>query len=76
MHIRLEMNSIEDVKKINEFASKCDFNVYVSTTTGHIDAKSILGLTTLIGKDNLNLVFPDHVRFERVEKAMKKANLL
>lgn len=76
MVIDLRMDNMADVKKINDFASKCDFNVYVSANTSMVDAKSMLGLTTMVGKDNLRLVFPDHVRFEKVERAMRKAKLL
>lgn len=76
MVIDLKLENMADVKKINDFACKCDFNVYVSANTSMIDAKSMLGLTTMVGKDNLRLVFPDHVRFEKVETAMKKAKLL
>lgn len=76
MVIDLVMTDMADVKKINDFACKCDFNVYVSTNTGMIDAKSMLGLTTLVGRKDLRLCFPDHIKFSRVETAMKKAKLL
>lgn len=76
MVIDLRMDNMADVKKINEFACKCDFNVYVSANTTMIDAKSMLGLTTMVGRNDLRLVFPDHIVFERVERAMKKAKLL
>ena len=76
MVIDLKMDNMADVKKINEFACKCDFNVYVSANTSMIDAKSMLGLTTMVGRNDLRLVFPDHIRFERVERAMRKAKLL
>lgn len=76
MVIDLIMKDMADVKRINDFAAKCDFGVYVSANTAMVDAKSILGLTTLVGKENLRLVFPDHVRFDKVETAMKRAKLL
>jgi hypothetical protein len=54
-----KINSKEDLYKLSELACKEDFPIYISTDYGQIDARSLLGLFTIIGKD-INLVAPDH----------------
>ena len=54
-----KISSKEDLVKLCELASKEDFPIYISTPYGQIDARSLLGLFTVIGKD-INLVAPDH----------------
>ena len=71
MTLAIRLDDMAAIKKINDFACKCDFDVYVHSSIHMMDAKSILGLTSLVGRDDLRLVFPDHFRYERVEKAMK-----
>ena len=50
----------EDLFKISELASLEDFPVYISTNSAMIDAKSLLALFTILGKE-VNLVAPDHI---------------
>lgn len=50
----------EDIAKLCELACKKDFPVYISTALGQIDARSLLGLFTIMGKE-VNLVAPDHL---------------
>ena len=54
-----KINSKEDLVRVCELASQEDFPIYISTSFGQIDARSLLGLFTVIGKD-INLVAPDH----------------
>lgn len=49
----------EDLYRFSELASKEDFNIYISTPYGQLDAKSLLALFTILGKD-VNIVAPDH----------------
>ena len=49
----------EDLIRLSELACKEDFPIYISTTYGQIDARSLLGLFTIMGHD-INLVAPDH----------------
>ena len=49
----------EDLFRFSELASKQDFNIYISTEYGQLDAKSLLALFTILGKD-VNIVAPDH----------------
>lgn len=49
----------EDLLRFSELASQEDFNIYISTEFGQLDAKSVLALFTILGKD-VNIVAPDH----------------
>lgn len=50
----------EDLYRLSELASREDYPIYISTDMGQSDAKSLLALFTILGKD-INLVAPDHV---------------
>lgn len=54
-----KIESQEDLLRLSELASKEDFPIYISTSYGQVDARSILGLFTMIGKE-INLTAPDH----------------
>lgn len=75
MTLKISMDSMRDIDKINKFATECDFNVYVHSSIDMVDAKSILGLITIIGKKDLKLVFPDHVEKWKIDKALKKLKM-
>ena len=49
----------EDLYRLSELASKEDYPIYISTDYGMLDAKSVLALFTILGKE-INLVAPDH----------------
>ena len=49
----------EDLYRFSELASQQDFNIYISTPYGQLDAKSLLALFTILGKE-VNVVAPDH----------------
>lgn len=68
-----KINSVEELHRLSELASKEDFNVYISTELGQIDAKSILALFTIMGKE-VNLVAPDHADSEKFIKFLDKLN--
>lgn len=61
----------EDLVRLSELACKEDFPIYISTPYGHIDARSLLGLFTVIGKD-IHLVAPDHADADDFHKFLDK----
>ena len=63
----------EDLYRFSELASKEDFNIYLSTEYGYLDAKSLLALFTILGKD-VNIVAPDHASADEFMKFLKKYN--
>jgi hypothetical protein len=61
----------EDLCRFSELASKEDFNIYISTACDQLDAKSLLALFTILGKD-VNIVAPDHVSAAKFQAFLKK----
>ena len=54
----------EDLYRFSELASQQDFNIYISTDYGQLDAKSLLALFTILGKE-VNIVAPDHTKVDK-----------
>lgn len=63
----------EDLYRFSELASKEDFGIYISTPYGQLDAKSLLALFTILGKD-VNVVAPDHASADKFMKFLDKYN--
>ena len=61
----------EDLYRFSELASKEDFNIYISTAYGQLDAKSLLALFTILGKD-VNIVASDHASAAKFQAFLKK----
>ena len=61
----------EDLLRFSELASQEDFPIYISTSYGHIDARSLLGLFTILGKD-VNIVAGDHNNAEKFSAFLRK----
>ena len=61
----------EDLYRFSELASKEDFNIYISTPYGQLDAKSLLALFTILGKE-VNVVAPDGAKAEDFNKFLEK----
>jgi hypothetical protein len=66
-----KINNKEDLYKLCELASKEDYPIYISTDYGQIDARSLLGLFTVMGKD-VNLVAGDHTCAKDFTKFISK----
>ena len=65
------VDSTEDLIKLSELACKEDFPIYISTPYGQLDARSLLGLFTLVGQD-VNLVASDHSCAKQFTKFITK----
>ena len=61
----------EDLLHFSELASQEDFNIYISTAYGQLDAKSLLALFTILGKE-VNIVAPDHVSASKFSAFLEK----
>ena len=57
----------EDLFRFSELASKQDFNIYIGTEYGQLDAKSLLALFTILGRE-VNIVAPDHASADKFIK--------
>ena len=70
-----KITSKEDLIKLSELACKENFTVYISTPYGQLDARSLLGLFTIIDQE-INLVAPDHSCAEEFSKFLNKLETL
>ena len=59
----ITFKSKEDLYRLSELASRQDFNIYISTPYGQLDAKSLLALFTILGKE-VNIVASDKADVE------------
>jgi hypothetical protein len=55
----IKFETKEDLYRFSEMASKEDYPIYISTPYGQLDARSLLGLFTILGSE-VNVVAPDH----------------
>lgn len=69
----VKFNSKEDLLRFSELACKENFNIYISTEYGQLDAKSLLALFTILGKD-VNIVAPDHANADEFLEFLRKYN--
>jgi len=69
----VKFDTKEDLYRFSELASQEDFNIYISTPYGQLDAKSLLALFTILGKD-VNVVAPDHASADKFIAFLKKYN--
>lgn len=65
----------EDLVKLSELACKEDFPIYISTPYGQLDARSLLGLFTILGQE-INLVASDHSCAKDFTKFINKLEAL
>ena len=63
----------EDLFRFSELASKQDFNIYIGTEYGQLDAKSLLALFTILGRV-VNIVAPDHASADKFIKFLDEYN--
>ena len=61
----------EDLFRFSELASKEDFPIYISTSYGQLDARSLLGLFTILGKD-VNIVVGDYANADKFSAFLQK----
>ena len=61
------INTQEELYKLSEAASKESYPIYISTQYGMLDAKSILALFTILGKE-IKLVAPDDANVDEFVK--------
>lgn len=66
-----KITSKDDLVKLCELACNEDFPIYISTDYGQVDARSLLGLFTVIGKE-INLVAGDHADSDKFSKFVAK----
>ena len=61
----------EDLFRVSELASKEPYDIYINTPFGSVNAKSLLGLFTMLGKE-VNIVAGDGVDVELFQHFLQK----
>lgn len=75
MTVQIRINNIDGVNQLVAWASKQPFDVYLSTGANiMINAKSLIGACTMIGK-NINMVVGDHISAEEFTNALEVLKL-
>ena len=69
----IKFETKEDLFRFSELASKQDFNIYIGTEYGQLDAKSLLALFTILGRE-VNIVAPDHASADKFIKFLDAYN--
>lgn len=67
----LEIKDSAQVKRINELASDAPYEVWLSTSTVMLDARSLLGLYALVGQ-RVKVVAEDNVDPRRFDKLVSR----
>lgn len=70
----VKLQTKEDVERLNNIATKQDFDMSVSCGSTMIDAKSLLALFTLVGK-SVHIVAPDGLNPKYFDKMVRSMNL-
>ena len=71
MHPEIEIKDKAQVEKINRLATEVPYEVWLSTGTLMLDARSLLGLYALIGK-RTKVVTEDDVNPKMVQRLVAK----
>lgn len=74
MVIKVKINTKEDVYNLNIIACQQPYDMFVSYGHDIYDAKSLIALYTLIGKE-VNIVAPDRVDPTEFANVVKKMGL-
>ena len=73
MTLPVKFETKEDLYRFSELASKEDYGIFISTAFGQLDAKSLLALFTILGK-NVNVVASDGADAKKFQDFLEKYN--
>lgn len=74
MIVKGHINSIGDVKRVSEVASRQMFDIFLHTEDTLVDAKTNLALYTLVGKD-VDIVVEDNINEKIVKKVVNEMGI-
>ena len=72
MTFEIKLENPKDVKELNDAAFDYNGKLTVNCGATSIDAKSLLGLFTLIGKKGIKVVAPDHENPKKFVEFIKR----
>lgn len=67
----IKIKRIEDIEKINQIVTKYPFDIWIHSTSGMADAKSILGMFILKLDEPLSLVVSDDINSSKLLKELE-----
>lgn len=70
----IKLNTVEDIQRLNHVATDEHYDMSVSCGHIMIDAKSLLALFSLIGRE-VTLVAPDDISVKHFHKTIKRMKL-
>lgn len=73
MTLPVKFTNEEDLRRFSELASKEDYGIYITTAYGQLDAKSLLALFTIMGKE-VNVVASDCADAQKFKEFLEKYN--
>ena len=62
------IKSSAQAQKLSKIAEKYEFDIWIHGKSGHADAKSLLGLMLLTIENDVQLVVPDEVNVDELER--------
>lgn len=66
----IKVKDTNDIQKINQIVTAFPFDIWIHSTSGMVDAKSLLGMFLLGINEPLALVIPDEVDGTKLYEAL------
>lgn len=71
MKKEIKVNDVKDIQKINHIVSQYDYDIWIHSDSGMVDAKSILGIFAFSLNERMYLVIDDDVNPSKLFKELK-----
>lgn len=71
MKKRIHVKNTQDIQKINTIVSRYNFDIWIHSKSGMVDAKSILGIFALSMNEELFIVIEDTVNYKALFKELE-----
>ena len=72
MICNIAIKNVAQARELSSYAANFEFDTFVHGMSTMVDAKSILGLISLVGAKNLCYVVPDDVDSKRAMRGIAK----
>lgn len=72
MRLQIKIHESKDIMKINKIVSGYAYEIWLQSSSGIVDAKSVLGLMALGMGEKMYLVVEDNIDTSGLEKEMEE----
>lgn len=72
MRKEIKVKNIQDIQKINQIVCKYDYDIWIHSKSGMVDAKSLLGMFAFGLKEQMYIITEDDVDTTRLLKDLSK----